>query len=244
MCQSLQIIFCVAHEFWRTESLFCREYACIVNFTQARNSQLTWGKKKTNRRGNKTLTHGFDVDNDNLSHSKISKLSHNIDYSLYKSNIILGLLFNVMYIGTYKPVFLLFQTLCSDVVCDLIVGKCSFQVRLALWLNSVDIFSQNSITQHWKKNELDYHCYYFCCHVGLLGSNFSNFRPLGILQHPTLIWFRNLKGRNIRPYPIKLWRICMHQEKSGFVIYICDIVLNRQAYGQRHRLQTSISVLV
>lgn len=36
----------------------------------------------------------------------------------------------------------------------------------------------------------------------------------------------------------------MHQEKSGFVIYICDIVLNRQTYGQRQRLHTAITGLV
>lgn len=127
----------MALELQRTESLFCRECTCTGDVTQAKNSQLTWEKKP---RGNRTLTHGFDVDDDNLSHSKISKLTHNIDYSLYKSNIILGLLFNLMYIGTYKPVFLLFQTLCSDVVCDLSFEKCSFQVRFALCLNSADIF--------------------------------------------------------------------------------------------------------
>lgn len=83
----------------------------------------------------------------------------------------------------------------------------------------------------------------FAAMLGLFERNLGNFTPLGILQHPTLIWFRNLKRRNIRPYPIKLWRICMHQEKSGFVICICDIVLNKQACGQRHRLQTSITEL-
>lgn len=136
-------------------------------------------------------------------------------------------------------VCLLFQAFCSGCA-QSECWKTPFSGKVCFMV----IFLQNSITQHQKKNELDSHCYYFCHHVGLLESNFNNYRPLGILQHPTLVWFRNLKGRNIRPYPIKLWRICMYQEKSVFVIYICDIVLNRQAYGQRHRLQTSITGLI
>lgn len=152
---------------------------------------------------------------------------------LNKSNIIQGFLC----ISTYVCLF--FQAFCSGCA-QSECWKTPFSGKVCFMV----IFSQNSITQHQKKNELDSHCYCFCHHVGLLESNFNNYRPLGILQHPTLVWFRNLKGRNIRPYPIKLWRICMYQEKSVFVIYICDIALNRQAYGQRHRLQTSITGLI
>lgn len=48
------------------------------------------------------------------------------------------------------------------------------------------------------------------------------------LDAPTLFWIRNLKGRNIRPYPIKLWRSCMHREKSGHVISNYDVIWTKQ----------------
>lgn len=48
------------------------------------------------------------------------------------------------------------------------------------------------------------------------------------LDAPTLFWVRNLKGRNIRPYPIKLWRSCMHREKSGHVISNYDVIWTKQ----------------
>lgn len=39
----------------------------------------------------------------------------------------------------------------------------------------------------------------------------GTFTSVGIGHAPTLFGVRNLKGRNIRPYPIKLGRICMHR---------------------------------
>lgn len=54
------------------------------------------------------------------------------------------------------------------------------------------------------------------------------FISVGILRTPTLFWIRNLKGRNIRPYPIKLGRSCMHQEKSGHVIHSYVIWLKQK----------------
>lgn len=146
---------------------------------------------------------------------KISKFTQNTDCGIW-TNPTLSRAFcrsELIICASSRPYFLPILS----------AGRLPFQVRFVLWLFS-DIGPEERGVGLW------------LCHcVGSLESNFSNFRPLGILQHPTLVWFRNLKGRNIRPYPIKLWRICMHQEKSGFVIDVCDIVLNRQAHGQTHR---------
>lgn len=181
-------------------------------------SRLVWENKvETN------IKNGFDVDN-NSSRSKISKFTQNTDCDIW-TNPALSRAFCISVLiicASSRPHFL--HILCA--------GGLPFQVWFVLRLFS-------DIGPEERGVGLS-----FCNRVGFLESNFSNFRPLGISQHPTLVWFRNLKGRNIRPYPIKLWRICVHQEKSGFVIYVCDIVLNRQAYGQTDREQTSSTGLV
>lgn len=63
---------------------------------------------------------------------------------------------------------------------------------------------------------------------GISPLNMWDFLSVGILHAPTLFWVRNLKGRNIRPNPIKLGRICMHQEKSGHVIFSYHVIWSKQ----------------
>lgn len=67
-------------------------------------------------------------------------------------------------------------------------------------------------------------------YVGFFFPKRGIFLSVGILDAPTLFWVRNLKGRNIRPYPIKLWRSCMHREKSGHVIFNYDVIWSKQKY--------------
>lgn len=63
---------------------------------------------------------------------------------------------------------------------------------------------------------------------GIFPLNMWDFISVGILHAPTLFWVRNLKGRYIRPYPIKLGRICMHREKSVFVIFSYHVIWSKQ----------------